>query len=139
MLRVAILMDAVFDQLRRWRHCAPYDRGLWHSPPGKTSSTLAKLETVPDILADLAEVEMHAIQTTALHRNITSDHLAASHPMNSRTRVPGARSFANGRVPSRFPICPAIQNTVTGARRPGRSLVHDVGVHIVRGPMGISA
>jgi len=36
-----------------------------------------KLEDVPDILADLAAVEMHAIQTSGnCIRNTTSDHLA---------------------------------------------------------------
>ena len=40
-----------------------------------------KLEQVPDILQELAEVEMHAIQTSGnCIRNITSDHLAGITP-----------------------------------------------------------
>lgn len=40
-----------------------------------------KLEDVPDILADLAEVEMHAIQTSGnCIRNVTADHLAGVAP-----------------------------------------------------------
>ena len=40
-----------------------------------------KLEEVPDILAELAAVEMHAIQTSGnCIRNTTSDHLAGVTP-----------------------------------------------------------
>ena len=55
-----------------------YDKGYGHfSTRQNIQYNWPRLETVPDILADLASVEMHAIQTSGnCIRNITSDHFA---------------------------------------------------------------
>jgi len=73
----------------RRRNCARlagiaqrYDRGYGHFTTRQNLAVqLAKLEDVPDILAELASVEMHAIQTSGnCIRNVTSDHLAGVTP-----------------------------------------------------------
>ena len=55
-----------------------YDRGYGHfSTRQNLQLNWPRLEDVPDMLADLASVEMHAIQTSGnCIRNITSDHFA---------------------------------------------------------------
>jgi len=55
-----------------------YDRGYGHfSTRQNLQLNWPRLEDVPDMLADLASVEMHAIQTSGNDvRNITSDHFA---------------------------------------------------------------
>src|SRR6201988_1448984 len=84
MLRVAIpygLLSAT--QLRMLAHIArTYDRGYGHfTTRQKIPYNRPALETVPDILALLAEVEMHAIQTSGnCVRNITTDHFAGVAP-----------------------------------------------------------
>ncbi len=96
---------------------------------------------MPDILAELATVEMHAIQTSGnCIRNITSDPLAGvAHRTSSRIRGPGARSSGNGRpfIPS-SPTCRASSRSRSPAspRDRAASQLHDIGVHIVRGPNG---
>ena len=52
------------------------------SPRGRTcSSTGRSSSDVPDILAELAQVQMHAMQTSGnCVRNITADHLAGVTP-----------------------------------------------------------
>ena len=84
MLRVAIpygLLSA--RQLRMLAHIArEYDRGYGHfSTRQNIQYNWPKLERSPDILADLASVEMHAIQTSGnCVRNITSDEFAGVAP-----------------------------------------------------------
>ena len=80
MLRVAIpygMLDV--RQLRMLASIARrYDRGYGHfSTRQNIQYNWPKLESVPDILADLASVEMHAIQTSGnCVRNTTTDHFA---------------------------------------------------------------
>jgi len=84
MLRVAIpygMLDAT--QLRRLAHIArTYDRGYGHySTRQNIQFNWPALERVPDILAELAEVDMHAIQTSGnCIRNTTVDHFAGVAP-----------------------------------------------------------
>ena len=105
MLRVAIpygLLSAV--QLRTLAHIArEYDRGYGHFTTRQNLQfNWPALERVPDILAELAEVEMHAIQTSGnCIRNTTSDHLGGVTPTSSRIRGRGARSSASGRPSTR--------------------------------------
>ena len=66
-------------QLRKLAHIArTYDRGYGHfSTRQNIQFNWPKLEDVPDILAELATVQMHAIQTSGnCFRNITTDHFA---------------------------------------------------------------
>ena len=80
MLRVAIpygLLSSV--QLRQLAHIArTYDKGYGHfSTRQNIQFNWPRLDEVPNILAELAEVQMHAIQTSGnCVRNTTSDHFA---------------------------------------------------------------
>jgi sulfite reductase (NADPH) hemoprotein beta-component len=80
MLRVAIPYGEVSSkQMRMFAHIArKYDKGYGHFTTRQNIQyNWPALETVPDILADLASVQMHAIQTSGnCVRNVTSDHFA---------------------------------------------------------------
>jgi sulfite reductase (NADPH) hemoprotein beta-component len=143
MLRVAIpygLLSA--EQLRTLARIARnYDRGYGHFTTRQNIQyNWPKLEQVPDILAELAEVEMHAIQTSGnCIRNVTSDHFAGVAPdelEDPRVWCEIIRQWSTFHpefsfLPRKFKIA------VTGAPQDrAASLVHDVGVHIVRGPDG---
>jgi sulfite reductase (NADPH) hemoprotein beta-component len=143
MLRVAIPYGLLSSaQLRALADIARrYDRGYGHFTTRQNIQyNWPKLESVPDILADLAEVEMHAIQTSGnCIRNITSDHLAgitANEIEDPRPWCEIIRQWSTFHpeftyLPRKFKIA------VTGAPQDrAASLVHDVGVHIVRGPHG---
>lgn len=80
MLRVAVpygLMDTT--QLRTLARIADqYDKGYGHFTTRQNIQfNWPELEDVPDILQELADVDMHAIQTSGnCIRNVTADHLA---------------------------------------------------------------
>src|SRR5258708_6007143 len=80
MLRIAIPYGLL--STRRLRKLAEisrrYDRGYGHfSTRQNMQLNWPKLEQVPEILAELATVEMHAIQTSGnSFRNVTTDHFA---------------------------------------------------------------
>jgi len=80
MLRVSIPYGLLSTrQLRMLAHIARhYDRDYGHFTTRQNIQyNWPALERVPDILADLATVQMHALQTSGnCIRNITSDHLA---------------------------------------------------------------
>jgi sulfite reductase (NADPH) hemoprotein beta-component len=82
MLRIAIPYGTLrAEQLRKLALIArKYDKGYGHFT---TRTNLQfhwiKLKDVPDILSELAEVEMHAIQTSGnCVRNVTADHFAGA-------------------------------------------------------------
>ena len=143
MLRVAIpygLLSA--EQLRTLGSIARrYDRNYAHFTTRQNIQyNWPKLSEVPDILAELAAVEMHAIQTSGnCIRNVTSDHLAGVTPDELADPRPWCEIIRQwstfhpefSYLPRKFKIA------VTGAPQDrAASLVHDVGVHIVRGPDG---
>ena len=143
MLRVAIPYGLLSSgQLRMLAGIARrYDRGYGHLTTRQNIQfNWPKLEAVPDILAELATVEMHAIQTSGnCIRNVTSDHLAGvtrSELEDPRPWCEIIRQWSTFHpeftyLPRKFKIA------VTGAPEDrAASLVHDVGVHIVRGPHG---
>jgi sulfite reductase (NADPH) hemoprotein beta-component len=143
MLRVAIPYGLLSSaQLRALGSIARrYDRGYGHFTTRQNIQyNWPKLEQVPDILAELAAVEMHAIQTSGnCIRNTTSDHLAGVTPHELEDPRPWCeliRQWSSFHpeftyLPRKFKIA------VTGAPQDrAASLVHDVGVHIVRGPDG---
>ena len=80
MLRIAIPYGELSStQLRALADIAvSYDRGYGHITTRQNIQfNWLKLEQVPDILEELAAVQMHAIQTSgSCIRNITCDHLA---------------------------------------------------------------
>lgn len=80
MLRVAIPYGTLSaTQLRQLAHIAEtYDKGYGHFTTRQNIQfNWPKLQDVPDILQALADVEMHAIQTSGnCIRNVTADHWA---------------------------------------------------------------
>ncbi len=82
MLRIAVPYGTLnARQLRMLAHIArKYDKGYGHFTTRQNIQfNWPKLVDVPDILADLATVEMHAIQTSGnCIRNVTADHFAGA-------------------------------------------------------------
>src|SRR5450631_3289569 len=143
MLRVAVPYGLLSSkQLRSLGSIARrYDRGYGHFTTRQNIQyNWPKLEQVPDILAELAEVEMHSIQTSGnCIRNTTSDHLAGVTPNELEDPRPWCELIRQWStfhpeftyLPRKFKIA------VTGtAEDRAASQVHDIGVHIVRGAGG---
>src|ERR1700751_2640504 len=82
MLRIAIPYGTLSTrQLRQLAAIARrYDRGYGHFTTRQNLQlNWIRLEDAPDALAMLAEVDMHAIQTSGnLIRNVTADHFAGA-------------------------------------------------------------
>ncbi len=80
MLRVAVPYGMLSSrQMRKLAHIARrYDKGYGHFTTRQNIQyNWPKLSEVPDMLAELAEVEMHAIQTSGnCIRNVTADQFA---------------------------------------------------------------
>jgi sulfite reductase (NADPH) hemoprotein beta-component len=143
MLRVAIPYGLLSStQLRTLASIARrYDRGYGHFTTRQNIQyNWPRIEDVPDILADLAAVEMHAIQTSGnCIRNVTSDPLAGVVPEELEDPRPWCEIIRQWStfhpeftyLPRKFKIA------VTGAPRDrAASQLHDIGVHIARGPAG---
>ncbi|HUL18066.1 MAG TPA: nitrite/sulfite reductase [Steroidobacteraceae bacterium] len=143
MLRIAIpygLLSAA--QLRKLADITRrYDRGFGHFTTRQNLQlNWPKLEDVPEILAELATVQMHAIQTSGnCVRNVTADHLAGIAPDevdDPRPYCEIIRQWATLHpeftyLPRKFKIA------VTGAATDrAASEVHDVGLHLVRDASG---
>jgi sulfite reductase (NADPH) hemoprotein beta-component len=84
MLRVAIPYGTLSArQLHQLAHIArKYDKGYGHFTTRQNLQfNWIKLKDVPDLLGELAEVEMHAIQTSGnCIRNVTADQFAGATP-----------------------------------------------------------
>ncbi len=143
MLRVAIPYGLLSSrQLRMLGHIAEtYDRGYGHFTTRQNIQyNWPKLETVPDILADLASVQMHAIQTSGnCVRNVTSDPLAGIAPDeidDPRPYCEILRQWSTlhpefAYLPRKFKIA------VSGAERDrAATAFHDIGLRLVRNPAG---
>ncbi|MEH6472820.1 MAG: nitrite/sulfite reductase [Halopseudomonas sp.] len=99
-----------------------------------------ELEQVPDILADLAKVQMHAIQTSgSCIRSVTSDHFAGvvageiedPRPWSEIIRQWAALHPEFAYLPRKFKIA------VTGCENDRAAVqVHDIGVRLTRNPAG---
>jgi len=143
MLRVAIPYGLLASkQLRMLGHIArTYDKGYGHLTTRQNIQfNWPTLESVPDILADLATVQMHAIQTSGnCIRNFTSDHLAgvaADELVDPRPYCEIARQWATlhpefNWLPRKFKIAMSSSTIDRAATR-----VHDIGVHIIRNEAG---
>ncbi len=143
MLRIAIpygLLSAA--QLRKLAHIARrYDRGYGHFTTRQNIQfNWVRLEETADILAELAEVEMHAIQTSGnCVRNITSDEFAGIAPdelIDPRAFAEILRQWSTSHpefnwLPRKFKIA------INGAREDRAAVAfHDIGLHLVRAPEG---
>jgi sulfite reductase (NADPH) hemoprotein beta-component len=143
MLRVAIPYGLLSTrQLRMLAHLArKYDRDYGHFTTRQNIQyNWPKLEDVPDMLADLATVEMHAIQTSGnCIRNTTSDHFAGISPDEIEDPRPYCEIIRQwstlhpefSYLPRKFKIA------VTGAPVDrAASEVHDIGLHLKRNEAG---
>jgi sulfite reductase (NADPH) hemoprotein beta-component len=143
MLRIAIpygLLSA--RQMRTLADIARrYDRGFGHFTTRQNLQfNWPRLEDVPDILAELAQVQMHAMQTSGnCVRNITADHLAGVTPDeidDPRPYCEIVRQWSTlhpefSYLPRKFKIAV----TGTPADR-AASQVHDIGLHLKRNAVG---
>ncbi len=143
MLRVAVPYGLLSSaQLRMLAHIARrYDKGYAHfSTRQNVQFNWPELERVPDILADLASVEMHAIQTSGnCIRNITSDQfagVAADEEVDPRPYCELLRQWSTfhpefAYLPRKFKIA------VNGARADRAAVqVHDIGIYLKPGKNG---
>ena len=82
MLRIAVPYGTMSPvQMRKLAHIArTYDRGYGHFTTRQNIQfNWPKLSDIPDILEELASVEMHAIQTSGnCIRNVTTDQFAGA-------------------------------------------------------------
>src|SRR5271170_2266919 len=143
MLRIAIPYGLLSStQLRRLAHIGrKYDRGYGHfTTRHNLQFNWPRLEDVPDILAELAEVEMHAIQTSGnCVRNITTDHyagVAGDEVVDPRPYCELVRQWAAfhpefAYLPRKFKIALSGSQTDRAA-----TLVHDIGLHVLRNAAG---
>ena len=143
MLRVAIPYGLLSsDQLRMLAHIArKYDRNYGHfSTRQNIQYNWPKLESVPDILADLASVQMHAIQTSGnCIRNTTSDHLAGI----AEDEIEDPRPYCEiirqwSTLHPEFSFLPRkFKIAVSGASNDRAAVsVHDIGLYLVKGENG---
>lgn len=144
MLRIAVPYGLLSSrQMRMFGHIArTYDKGYGHFTTRQNLQfNWPKLEDVPDILDDLASVEMHAIQTSGnCIRNTTSDHLAGvaiDELEDPRPYCEIIRQWSTlhpefAFLPRKFKIA------VSGAQRDrAATQVHDIGLQLVRNGQGV--
>ncbi len=143
MLRIAIPYGTLNSrQLRKLAHIArTYDRGYGHFTTRQNLQFhWIKLQDAPDILAELAEVEMHCIQTSGESiRNISADHYAgatADEIMDPRPWAEMLRQMTTfhpefSYLPRKFKIAVIASDTDRAAMR-----WHDFGLRIVKNEAG---
>ena len=143
MLRVAIPYGELnARQLRALAAIAEtYDRGYGHfTTRQNVQFNWLKLEQVPDILGDLARVQMHAIQTSgSCVRNITCDHLAGIDPAEVEDPRPWCELVRQWAImhpefqylPRKFKIAFTGSSTDRAA-----TMAHDIGLRLVKNNLG---
>jgi sulfite reductase (NADPH) hemoprotein beta-component len=144
MLRVAIPYGVMnSQQLRQLAHIArTYDKGYGHITTRQNIQfNWPQLRDVPQILHDLADVEMHAIQTSGnCIRNVTADHFAGvakDEVEDPRLVAELLRQWSSAHpefsfLPRKFKIA------VTGAQH-DRAVIkaHDIGIQVLEGGYSI--
>jgi sulfite reductase (NADPH) hemoprotein beta-component len=143
MLRIAIPYGTLNPaQLRMLAFIArKYDRGYGHFTTRQNLQFhWPALTDIPDILAHLATVEMHAIQTSGnCIRNVTADHFAGA----AADEVADPRPYAEilrqwSSLHPEFVFLPRkFKIAVTGAERDRAAIqVHDIGLQLKRDVAG---
>src|SRR3990167_1320954 len=144
MLRIAVPYGMLNStQLRRLARIArDYDKGYMHfTTRQNVQFNWPQMGDVPDILAELAEVEMHAVQTSGnCIRNTTSDQFAgviSDEVIDPRPYCELIRQWSTFHpefafLPRKFKIA---VNACPNADR-AAILVHDIGVEIVKNAAG---
>ncbi len=143
MLRIAVPYGLLSSrQMRMFAHIArKYDRGYGHFTTRQNIQfNWLKLEDTPDILADLASVQMHAIQTSGnCVRNITSDEFAGvahDEVVDPRPYAEILRQWSTfhpefAYLPRKFKIA------VSGAKEDRAAiLAHDIGLSVTKNAQG---
>ena len=143
MLRIAVPYGLLSSaQMRMFGHIArKYDRGYGHFTTRQNIQfNWIELEQTPDILADLASVEMHAIQTSGnCIRNITSDEyagVAADEIIDPRPYAEVLRQWSTfhpefAALPRKFKVA------INGAVEDRAAIaVHDIGLTVVHNEAG---
>ncbi len=143
MLRIAIPYGLISSrQMRKLAFIArEYDKGYAHfSTRQNVQFNWPSLEEVPDILAHLAEVQMHAIQTSGnCIRNTTTDQfagVAADEIVDPRPWCEVIRQWSTFHpefafLPRKFKIA------VNGAEADRAAIgVHDIGLNVVKNEAG---
>jgi len=143
MLRVAIPYGTVDSrQMRMLAHIARrYDRGYGHFTTRQNIQyNWMKLEEMPDLLTDLASVEMHAFQTSGnCIRNISSDQFAAA----AADEIADPRPYAEllrqwSTLHPEFSLLPRkFKIAVTGSTIDRAAIkLHDIGLELVQNDAG---
>ena len=143
MLRIAIPYGTLNSrQMRMLAHIARrYDKGYGHFTTRQNIQfNWPALGDMPAILADLASVEMHAIQTSGnCIRNVTADHFAGA----AADEVADPRPYAEilrqwSTVHPEFSFLPRkFKIAVTGAERDRAAIqTHDIGLHVKKNAQG---
>ncbi|TIL30956.1 nitrite/sulfite reductase [Mesorhizobium sp.] len=143
MLRIAVPYGTLNSkQLRMLGHIArKYDKGYGHFTTRQNIQfNWPALSYIPAILADLASVEMHAIQTSGnCIRNVTADHFAGA----AADEVADPRPYAEilrqwSSVHPEFSFLPRkFKIAVTGAERDRAAIqTHDIGLHLKKNAAG---
>ena len=143
MLRIAIPYGTLSSrQMRMLAHIArTYDRGYGHFTTRQNLQfNWPKLSDMPDVLAELATVEMHAMQTSGnCIRNVTADHFAGA----AADEVADPRPYAEilrqwSSVHPEFSFLPRkFKIAVTGAERDRAAIqTHDIGLHLKKNATG---
>ena len=143
MLRIAVPYGMLSSaQMRMFAHIArKYDRGYGHFTTRQNLQfNWIKLEETPDLLADLATVEMHGIQTSGnCIRNITSDEyagVAADEIIDPRPYAEILRQWSTfhpefAYLPRKFKIA------INGATEDRAAIaVHDIGLSVLKNEQG---
>jgi sulfite reductase (NADPH) hemoprotein beta-component len=143
MLRIAIPYGTLNSkQLRMLAHIArTYDKGYGHFTTRQNLQfNWPALSDIPAVLADLASVEMHALQTSGnCIRNVTADHFAGA----AADEVADPRPYAEilrqwSSVHPEFSYLPRkFKIAVTGAERDRAAIqTHDIGLHLKKNDKG---
>jgi sulfite reductase (NADPH) hemoprotein beta-component len=143
MLRVAIPYGLLNSkQIRKLADISrKYDKGYCHfSTRQNVQYNWPKLETVPDILEELASVQMHAIQTSGnCLRNTTSDHFAGVAPDELEDPRPYCEIIRQwSTFHPEFAYLPRKFKIAVSASKIDRAATqfHDIGVHLVQNESG---
>ena len=143
MLRIAIPYGTLRgEQMRKFAHIArKYDKGYGHwTTRQNIQFNWVALKDIPDVLDELAEVEMHAIQTSGnCIRNTTSDQFAGATAEEIEDPRPWCEIIRQWStfhpefsfLPRKFKIA------VTAAENDRAAIrVHDIGLHMRRNDAG---
>jgi len=137
MFRIAVPYGMMSSaQLRKLGHVArKYDRGYGHfTTRHNLQLNWPKVEDVPEILAELADVEMHAIQTSGnCMRNITTDQfagVAADEVIDPRPLAEILRQWTT--FHPEFAFLPRKFKIAISGTREDRAVTcfHDIGLHL---------